>query len=71
MRHPSDLRRLPALSGWQAVAHSPRTLMVACVECRRGVVNESNQMRRAGWQELRFGRSWVYRCGRCAEQADD
>jgi len=54
------------MTTWRPVTRSPRTLIVVCHECRRSVVNEWNQMRRAHWQELGVGRHRLYRCGRCA-----
>lgn len=53
-------------TGWELVNHNPRTLLVSCFECHRSIVNETNQMRRSGWMELRVGRNWLYRCGRCS-----
>ena len=52
--------------GWEPIHHNPRTLIVLCYQCQRGVVNETNQMRRSGWQELSVGSRRVYRCGRCS-----
>ena len=51
---------------WQAITHNPRTLIVTCVRCHVGTVNEGNGMRRAGWQETSVGRHRQYRCGACA-----
>jgi hypothetical protein len=61
----------PSLSrsnGWELIHHNPRTLIVTCSDCQRGVVNETNQMRRAKWEELQLGRHRLYRCGRCSER---
>ena len=53
-------------TGWEPIHHNPRTLIVVCFECQRGVVNETNQMRGVGWQESRFGSRRIYRCGPCS-----
>lgn len=57
-------------TGWQPVTHGARTLIVTCVVCRRGIVNETNGMHRAGWQETRYGRGRIFRCGECASAAE-
>jgi hypothetical protein len=54
---------------WQPIHHNPRTLIVECAECNRSVVNETNQMRRAHWEELTVGRHRIFRCGHCSEVA--
>jgi len=57
------------MSEWQPLTRRPRTLIVVCHQCKRGVVNEWNQLHRARWQELGVGRPGLYRCGRCAERS--
>lgn len=60
----------PSLSrcdGWELIHHNPRTLIVVCSECDRSIVNETNAMRRAHWQELSVGRHRIFRCGHHAE----
>jgi hypothetical protein len=53
--------RLP----WQPVTHGGRTPLVVCWRCHARILNETNGMRRAGWQEVRWGRGFVFRCGQC------
>jgi hypothetical protein len=38
-------------ANWRPVQAGGRTLIVSCVGCRRGAVNETNALRRAGWRE--------------------
>jgi hypothetical protein len=58
--------RLRLTTGWQPITHNPRTLIVTCSECRVGMVNETNLMRRHGWRESSVGRHRRYLCGDCA-----
>lgn len=53
---------------WQPIVHGARTPIVSCWRCRASIINETNAMRRAGWQQARWGRGLVFRCGKCAEQ---
>jgi hypothetical protein len=52
---------------WEPIHHNRRTLIVVCYQCQRGVVNETNQMRRAHWEELTVGRHRIFRCGHHSE----
>lgn len=56
------------LASWQPITHNPRTLIVTCSGCHRGIVNETNAMRRQGWRERSVGRHRAYLCGECAAE---
>lgn len=65
----ATLAPIRSATGWELIHHNPRTLIVVCIQCQRGVVNETNQMRRAGWQESTFSSRRIYRCGDCSKVA--
>jgi hypothetical protein len=50
---------------WQPLTHPPRRLLIGCWECHAFEVNESNRLRRLGWQESSRAPR-LYRCGDCA-----
>jgi len=54
--------RLP----WAPVSHAGPKPLVTCWRCKARILNETNAMRRAGWEQVRWGRSWVFRCRDCA-----
>jgi hypothetical protein len=56
-------------TAWAPVVHGARTPIVVCVWCHARILNETNGMRRAGWQQVRWGRSWVFACHRCSAPA--
>lgn len=69
-REKGRIRSLPgALAGvrWQPATHPARTLIVTCIVCRASIVNESNRMHRAGWQET-VNTPRRYRCPECADR---
>ena len=51
---------------WQTVRRGGRTPMLVCVTCHARCVNETNALRRAGWQEARTSHGLRFRCGDCA-----
>ena len=50
---------------WRPVVTGGRVPFVVCLVCRARELNETNRLRRAGWQETTGGRR-VFRCGACA-----
>lgn len=56
--------------GWQPVTHGGRTPLVTCETCRARIVNESNAMHRAKWEQARTSRGLIFRCGQCASRPD-
>jgi hypothetical protein len=55
---------------WQAVVHAGPKPLVVCWRCHARIVNETNAMHRAGWEQVRWGRGYVFRCGECAKGED-
>lgn len=51
---------------WYALLHPPRHLWVKCSSCAFSAINETNLLRRSGWQETATTPR-KYRCGECAE----
>jgi hypothetical protein len=51
---------------WRPVTHGARTPLVSCWRCRASELNDTNRLRQMAWQECRWGRGWVFRCGDCA-----
>jgi hypothetical protein len=54
--------RLP----WRLVSHPGPKPLVVCWRCEARILNETNAMRRQGWEQVRWGRSWVFRCHTCS-----
>ncbi len=52
---------------WQPFAHSPRHPLVTCAICGDRLVNESNILRRHGWQET-TSTPRRYPCGPCGQE---
>jgi hypothetical protein len=59
--------RLP----WVPVQHSARVPIVVCWRCGARELNEQNRLHRGGWQEVRWGRGYQFRCGDCAREQGD
>lgn len=53
---------------WFLILHPPRRLWVTCSACGFSAINETNLLRRNGWQETATTPR-RYRCGECAEAA--
>jgi hypothetical protein len=62
----SRTRRSASGMLWHAVAAGGRTPLLVCVLCHAREVNETNRLRRGGWQETAGGPR-LFRCGTCAE----
>ncbi len=54
--------RLP----WQPVQHPGRLPFVVCWRCKARELNETNRLHRACWEQVRWGRCWVFRCHTCS-----
>jgi hypothetical protein len=61
------MTHVPGLA-WQPVTHGARTPIVVCWRCKARELNETNRLHRQGWEEVKWGREFVYRCGECAKE---
>jgi hypothetical protein len=52
------------------VTHGGRTPIITCWRCNARELNETNRLHRQGWEQVRWGRGWVFRCGDCTAKAE-
>jgi hypothetical protein len=55
---------LAMIGEWRPITN-PRIVRLSCCGCGGGAINESNRLRREGWQET-VGTPRRYRCGGCS-----